>query len=83
MGLDQDRLVTIIGTAAIHIVAHDVVHQMEGIILAKGVVEPLQRVISSHKALEHTCLGVEVILQRFGAVVSRTNKFLGTGRDKH
>ena len=82
MRLDQDGLVTVVGTAAVHVVRHDVVHQVQGVVLAEGIVEPFQRVIGSHQALEHAGLGVEILIQRLGTVVFRGYEIRGTGRDK-
>ena len=83
VGLDQDGLVAVVGTAAVHVVRHDVVYQMECVVLTECVVEPLERVVCGHEALEHAGFRVEIVFKGLRAVVARSNELLGTGRDKH
>ena len=78
MGLDYDGLVSLVGASGIDVVAHDVAYQRECIVLIE-VVEPLEGIVRCHKALEHTGLGVEILIQRLGGVMDRGHEIYRAG----
>ena len=80
MCLHKDRLVALIGSAGVDVIAHNVIDKVQGIVLVEIVV-PLKRIIRRCKSLEHTGLRVEIFIHRLGCVVFRSDKVLGAGRN--
>jgi hypothetical protein len=76
MRLHDEGLVAFVGTAGVHIVTHHIEDEVQVVILAESIVIPLQRVVSSHQALEETLRGIEILVKRFGTVVRGLMKSL-------
>ena len=83
MGFHDEGLVAVVGTAGIHVVAHHVKDEVEVIVLSKGIVVPLQRVVSGHQALEKAFRSGKVLIKRLGTVVPGIDEILGAGRHQN